>query len=392
VAGAACRQGAREGVCTREAGPLICEAPFDVVDGVAGSDGSLFARNPRTFHADVTFAGKTFRSVGLRYKGNSSLRRDDGERLPLRIEADAFEDEDPAVDDQRIFGFEALSFAPGAMDASRMHQVLASEVFRAHGVPAPLSTFVEVTLDFGAGPVSLGVYAMTEIPDKPLLDRDFGEHDGHLYKPEGKGAHLVTFDEASYDLESGDEATAYRDLRALLAALHAPQTDRAAWRTQLAATFDVDGFLQARAVNQAISNWDTYGALAHNFYLYTSEDGVTHFLPWDFDLAFDGSGNSDLAQTSFGGEWPLLQAIARDAVLATRYQQYLQAFYDDEMATGALWARAQRMAGVVAPALERESAASAESARAGLERLRGHIEGQTARVAAHLETFGRGAE
>ena len=77
--------------------------------------------------------------------------------------------------------------------------------------------------------------------------------------------------------------------------------------------------MDATAFNQAIGNWDTYGVLAHNFFLYGEPgSGRIHFIPWDFDLSFDGTGPSDLTLRTFDGSWPLLQAVARDADLATR--------------------------------------------------------------------------
>jgi hypothetical protein len=68
-----------------------------------------------------------------------------------------------------------------------------------------------------------------------------------------------------------------------------------------------------------MTNWDTYGALAHNFYLYApASDGRLRFIPWDFDLALGGE-ETDLSLAHFDGQWPLLQAIARDPVYFARY-------------------------------------------------------------------------
>jgi hypothetical protein len=40
------------------------------------------------------------------------------------------------------------------------------------------------------------------------------------------------------------------------------------WEKDLEPEFDVDGFLKYLAVNTTIQNWDTYGRMTHNYYLY----------------------------------------------------------------------------------------------------------------------------
>lgn len=36
--------------------------------------------------------------------------------------------------------------------------------------------------------------------------------------------------------------------------------------------FDVDGFLRYLAVNGIIQNWDTYGRMVHNYFLYNAPE------------------------------------------------------------------------------------------------------------------------
>ena len=65
---------------------------------------------------------------------------------------DEWEDEHPEITDQRLFGFQHLSFSPNQTDPSNLRQVLATEVFRRQGVPTFYASFVEVSLDTGDGP------------------------------------------------------------------------------------------------------------------------------------------------------------------------------------------------------------------------------------------------
>lgn len=389
--GDTCSQGSSTGTCVSAGGPLICQVDaFDPanVDNVPPDEAAPFwPREPYYFHADLTFDGIPYTSVGIRYKGNNGLARAEGEKKPFRLKLDEWEDEVPAIDDQRLYGFQALSLSPNQTDDSQLHQVLAAETFRGQGVPAPYAGFVEVSLDTGSGPRLLGLYALTEIPDKPLLVRGWGDDEGNLYKADGRGAHFVSFETAAFHKENNDLAP-HDDVQAFVTALHAPRADRAAWRAGLRARFDIDGFVEAFAVNQAIGNWDTYGMLAHNFFLYGEpETGRLHYIPWDFDLAFDSTGPSDLTLRSFDGSWPLLQAVARDADLMTRYQAALRAFADEQLVSGALVARVDALEALVRPAIMREDAVrfgTRSRFDAGVASLRFHLEAQRDAIAEFL--------
>jgi CotH protein len=391
VDGDACTVGSAEGLCRRTTGPLICQAdaydPGNVDDVPEEAAAPFWSREPAYFHADIEFAGTLYTSVGIRYKGNNGLASSEGEKKPLRLKLDKWEAENPAITDQRLFGFQDLSFSPNQTDASNLHQVLAAELFRDHGVPAPQAGFVEVTLDTGDGPRLLGLYAMTEFPDEPMLDRYWGNEEGNLYKPDGRGAHLLAFVQASFHKQS-NEMSDYTDIQGFLQALHASRADRPAWRTALAQRFDIEGFAVAYAVNQAIANWDTYGGLAHNFYFYADkESGQLGFIPWDFDLSFDGSGYSDLTLRSFDGTWPLLQAVARDVELATLYEATLADFATTELASGKAAQRVDTWSTLIRPAVEREDAVRGGVLSAfeeGVELVRDHLVSQRTAIESHV--------
>ena len=372
------------------------------VDGVPVEAAAQFwSREPAYFHADLDFAGKRFTNVGLRYKGNNGLAQSRGEKKPLRIKLDEWEDDDVSITDQRLFGFQLLSLSPNTTDASNLHQVLAAQVFRDNGVPAPLAGFVEVTLDTGDGPRLIGLYAMTEVPDDPLLDRVFGNDNGNLYKPDGRGAHFASFHSRSFHKQNNDDAP-LTDVRAFFTALHADQGDRAKWRDDLRAAFDVDGFAEFFAVNQTIGNWDTYGMLAHNFYLYgdPARGGQLRFIAWDFDLSFDGSAGFPFDIAIYDGTWPLLQAVARDDEFSRRYHEKLADVVAAELDTDVLADRVDALEALVRPAVVRENALrgdldappptgpALEAFEQGLTQLRAHVQTQQERADRYLSRVG----
>jgi spore coat protein H len=381
--GDSCQQGSKAGECLSSNGPLICQADgFDSADlhSVPLDEAVPFwSREPLYFHAEILFAGARYENVGIRYKGNNGLASAVGEKKPLRLKMDEWEDEHPEITDQRLFGFQHLSFSPNQTDPSNLRQVLATEVFRRQGVPTFYASFVEVSLDTGDGPRLLGVYAMSEVPDNPLLEREFGSDEGNFYKADGRGAHFVTFEEESFHRQNNDSAP-MTELENFISALHASQADRSAWRADLRATFNIDAFAEFFAVNQVIGNWDTYGGYAHNFYLHADRDSsqIT-FIPWDFDLAFDGSGPSDHTLSSFNGQWPLLQAVARDVEFGTLFRNKLQAVAVSELDEGRLAARVDELETLLTEAIERETQVRPDattSFQAGLASLRAHLQSQ----------------
>ncbi|HRE28149.1 MAG TPA: hypothetical protein PK954_16030, partial [Anaerolineales bacterium] len=62
--------------------------------------------NPMWVAATLTFNGQTWTHIGVRFKGNSSLRSawSSGElKLPLKLDFDQFEDDFPEIEDQRFY-------------------------------------------------------------------------------------------------------------------------------------------------------------------------------------------------------------------------------------------------------------------------------------------------
>ena len=157
------------------------------------------------------------------------------------------------------------------------------------GVPAPRSAFYRIFVDTGAGPEYWGLYTMVEDPgDGAMLDSQLGGRAANLYKPDGPGADWTTFDKEGFSKKTNEDEANFADVEAAFAALQAPRDNPAQWRAKLESVFDVDHFLKWLAVNTAIDNWDTYGAMAHNYYLYgdPKQKGRLQWIPWDNNMAF----------------------------------------------------------------------------------------------------------
>lgn len=299
-------------------------------------------------YIDVTmrFNGKTWKNVGFRLKGNSTLRSAWGQgnyKLPFRLNIDRFEDQYAGITNQHFYGFEELSFSPGFKDQSLIREKLAADVFRAAGISAAQTAFYRVFIDFGSGLKYCGIYTGVEIPDDNMIKSQFGEESGNIYKPE---SNLVAFAEAVFEKKNNTLTPDFSDVKSFLSALNDPirSTNPAQWRTALSSRFNVDHFLKYLAVNNVMVNWDSYGVMAHNYYFYNHSVAKLTWIPWDHNEAFSGSpgltgtgsgggmvpgaGRSPLSLTmnEVSSSWPLIRYLADDPVYFERYKSFVRQF------------------------------------------------------------------
>lgn len=315
---------------------------------------ALYGGSPSWYPVRAEVDDQAWEGVGFRLKGNSTLRAawyGGVRKLPFRLDFDQLVGGGVGREDQRLHGFEELSFSNGFRDPTLLRDVLASEVLADRGVPAARAAYWWVTLDTGAGPESLGLYVVTELPEDTLVDRLWGDDDGALYKPDGPCATLACDDAPSFEPKT--DAADGADITRLVTALNADRTDAAAWRAALEATLDVDGFLRWLAVNSAMRNWDAYGVIAHNYYLYTPPDGRVNWIPWDHNEAFTDwpAATEDPLLTGVNADWPLIRHLLDDPVYAETYRLHLLDALDGAYARDAFEARVDALVGLLRPAL-----------------------------------------
>lgn len=340
--------------------------------GGPGGGGNFSLRDPIYVPVEITHDGHTWWHVGMRYKGNSSLAasRQSTEangKLPFRLNFDKYEDEFPAIEDQHFYGFEDLTFGSNWSDDSQIREVFAAELFRDRGVPAARSAFYRVTVDVGDGPVYWGLYTAVEDPADAMLESQLGSNSGNLYKPEGAGADWTVFDPEGFVKKTNEKAADWSDVEAAITALHADQTDESAWRTAFEAAFDVEAFLRWLAVNTAMQNWDSYGRMAHNYYLYAdpSTENRLRWIPWDHNLSMMSQGGfmggpggppepmadapTEMLHRSVGAEWPLISRTIAIPAYMQRYRELLAESQGGLFEEAAATARLRQLHELIAP-------------------------------------------
>lgn len=310
------------------------------IQGGGGPGGTFDNENPSYFPADIYFNDLVWENIGVRYKGNSSLRANSG-KLPLRFDFDEFEDDFEGISNQRFYGFKELSMSSNYNDPSLIREKTADDLFRDFGVPAVRTAYYEVYINKGNGPEYYGVYTMCEVIFDTFLKDYFGSNSGNCYKPEDDGASFASngFTLDGFELKTNEDINDKSDIQLMYDYLHASTrtSNPSQWRSDLESVFDVNGFLKYLAVNNTIQNWDTYGRMEHNYYLYHDPaDGLLKWIVWDNNEAFQNGkreGSLSFSMSEVGTDWPLINYLIADAEYLSTYKGYVKSFIETSFAT-----------------------------------------------------------
>ncbi len=381
--------------------------PAGASPGGGGGHGLTFGddRNPIWAEAAIRFMGNEWHHVGIRFKGNSSLTFTWGEgsmKLPFKLDFDEFENEYPEVDNQRFYGFRQLTFSSNFMDASLLREKVTADIFRSAGVPAPHTAFYRVYIDHGFGPVYFGLYTMVEVVDDTVIEEQFSDDGGNVYKPEGLGATFAedSFSEDAFDKQTNQAEQDWSDVMNLFEVLHSDlrTSNPPLWREDLESVFDVDGFLLWLAVNVIVENWDTYGRSPHNYFLYNAPaTGLLTWIPWDNNMALRSDAGLfpvlalDLEDVDNG--WPLIRFLMDDQVYRNKYQENLELVLEIAFAPDIMTETYQRFHGLISPFVTGDSGehpgytllTDEDEFNASVDVLVEHIQGRYSDVMAFLE-------
>ena len=232
--------------------------------------------------ATVTVNGKKLEHVGVRTKGNLSLREvandDDSDRYSLKLDFDYYNDE------QSLYGLKKLNLNNNYSDATQMREYLSYQLMEKMGLPTPSYAYMYVTVNGKDRGLFLGV----EQVDETFLAKNFETNTGALYKPDGTGSDLKWISDDLDDYTGLNVKTKIDEdsENATVDFLKAINNKG----KSLEDTANVDNLLRYFAVNTALVNLDSYqGNLKHNYYLY-EENGKFNIIPWDYNMSFGGFG------------------------------------------------------------------------------------------------------
>ncbi|HYV39598.1 MAG TPA: CotH kinase family protein, partial [Gemmataceae bacterium] len=251
--------------------------------------------------AALTAEGKTYKNLGIRYKGNSTYSSSANMlKRPMQIDFEHY------GGNERWRGLKKLSLSNGVTDPARLRETLAFEVFRAAGVPASKTAYVEITLTVPGkyDKEYLGLYVLIEHVGNQFLKERFQSAKGLLLKPElsfggggggfgkgpgGGGLEFLGEDWAAYEkrYQPKTEATKSQKKRFIDFTRLINNGSDEQFNKEIGAYLDVDEFLRYLAVNALLVNLDSFIGISHNYYMYLRPDNnKIVFIPWDLDLSF----------------------------------------------------------------------------------------------------------
>ena len=371
--------------------------------------------------ATVEIDGEAFRQVGLRAKGNNSLRLTEEyglSRYSLKLEFDHYTD-------GSYHGLDKLSLDASFQDNSYLKTWLAFDIMEFLGVPTPLRSFVWVTVNGQPW----GLFLAVEEPEEAFARRNFGANHGQLYKPdyrslaeENADVHLryTTDEPEDYPgiFENAKLDPSPADRQRLVDSLKTLDSGQ-----RLEEAVDVDEVLRYFVGQVFVMNWDSYlGHTGHNYLLY-EEEGKLSMLPWDYNLAFGtyALGMTDPITdpnvlvnypilTPAPGEHmtkrPLYHQLMQVEEYFQQYQAYFRWFLAEYVENGELSAALWQAAELIAPYVEADPTAfcSYEDHRLAVETLeqvcllraesaRGQLEGRyPATLAQQTQRPGEGVD
>lgn len=236
--------------------------------------------------ATLTVDGKSYKNVGIHYRGMSSYMMVSSEgKRSFAVSMDL------ADENQRLLGAKSLNLLNCHGDPSFMSSVLYSHIAR-HYIPCPKANFVRVVVNGE----SWGVFSNVQQFDKIFLAENFGSKKGHRWKvkgsPQGRGGLEYTGDNVAdykrrFELKGDDDEKAWKDLILLCKTLNTTPADKLV--EALRPMLDIEGVLWFLALDVTLINSDGYWVRASDFNLYRDEKGVFHVIPHDINECFQGA-------------------------------------------------------------------------------------------------------
>lgn len=339
------------------------------------------ATSEEYYVADVVIDGESYKNIGIRAKGNTSLSTVaslGSERYSFKIEFDHYDST------KTYHGLDKLNLNNLIQDSTMMKDYLTYTMMSEFGVNSSLCSYVYITVNGE----DWGLYLAVEGVEEAFLERNYGSDYGELYKPDsisfgGGRGNGMDFDMEDFDFENqsqdmpenfdpssifgggdsqgggfsfgmgssdvklqyiDDEIDSYSNIWDN-AKTEITKTDqerlieslkKLSSNEELESVVDVDQVIRYFVVHNYVCNDDSYtGVMVHNYYLY-EKDGQLSMLPWDYNLGFGTFSSSDATGTVntpidnpvSGGssDRPMLNWIFENEEYTNLYHQYFSEF------------------------------------------------------------------
>ncbi|MEY4936325.1 MAG: hypothetical protein RIS64_2684 [Bacteroidota bacterium] len=251
--------------------------------------------------ATLTYKGKSYPNVGVRFRGNTSYQRVTSQKKSFSIKMDYL---DPLQD---LKGYQTLHFNNAFEDPSMMHEVLYLDYNRRH-IPAAKGNYIHLKINGQ----SFGVYPNVQVLNKEFFGEWFLNNDGTRWRGEkssgagggGFGAGTCTLNNLGLDTNS------YKPNYTLKATSKARPWD------DLVKACATMGTLPAATIEDSLKKvFDTDRALwfvAHEIMFgdddsYIEKGGMDYYVYWDSAsrriTPIEYDGNTALGSLATSASW-----------------------------------------------------------------------------------------
>ena len=259
------------------------QGPEGKRNGYAASRGVQFSY----VHGTVTINGQTLRDVGVRYKGNGTYFEGAAKgKISLKLDFNEY------VKGQKLGTLKKLNLHSNITDASSMNEVLAFQLFRDAGVPAPRTSYarVYVSIQGQKQQAYAGLFSIVENPDEQFVAARGLPPSGAIFKPVASQLFADLGPDWKRYNQTYDPKTTLTDAQKQrvidFARLVSGGTD-AQFAARVGEFLDLDETARYLAVVVFLSDLDGLLGPGQNYYLYLDpRTQKFSFIAWDQDHSF----------------------------------------------------------------------------------------------------------
>jgi len=334
------------------------QGPEGKRNGFAASRGVQFSY----VHGSVTINGQTLKDVGVRYKGNGTYFEGAAKgKVSLKLDFAEY------VKGQKLGTLKKLNLHSNITDASLMNEVLAFQLFRDAGVPAPRTSYarVYVTVQGQKQQAYAGLFSIVENPDEQFVAAR-GLPSGAIFKPVASQLFADLGPDWKRYNQTYDPKTTLTDAHKQrvidFARLVSGGTD-AQFAARVGEFLDLEETARYLAVVVFLSDMDGLLGPGQNYYLYLDpRTQKFSFIAWDQDHSFGQffrGSQSAREQLSIHHPWSessrFLERLFRVEAFKKLYLARLTEFSATLFKPERFHRQVDELAAVIRPAVKEES-------------------------------------
>jgi len=240
----------------------------------------------------VTIDGYQYDSVGIRYKGYSSVNITQTKN-PFNIKLDYI------INDQEHQGFNKIKLSNIIHDPSFLREALSYQIARKY-MPSSKANFANLYIN----DTLWGVYSNVEAVNKDFLSKHYQSRNNSFFKCNPSSLDLFG-ENSNLSLSPGNDSLDYEAFYSIKSdygwgKLYQLIDTLNNYPFSINKILNVDRTLWMHAFNYSLVNLDSYIGYAQNYYLYEDNSGRFNPILWDLNMSF-GSFRLTDASSYFSG-------------------------------------------------------------------------------------------